>query len=118
MIALKRVYDAPDPGDGLRILVDRLWPRGVKKDEAHLDRWEKDLAPSDELRRWFAHDPAKWCEFRRRFREELAPKGDLLHELARQAEKGRVTLLYAAKDEEHNNAVVLKEFLEDRGGRR
>ncbi|WP_136525640.1 DUF488 domain-containing protein [Geomonas ferrireducens] len=115
MIALKRVYEEPDPGDGLRILVDRLWPRGVKKEAAHLDRWEKDLAPSDDLRRWFAHDPEKWPEFRRRFREELADKGTLLHELARQAGKGRVTLLYAAKDEEHNNAVVLKELLEEQG---
>ncbi len=115
MIALKRVYDEPDPGDGLRILVDRLWPRGVKKEAAHLDRWEKDLAPSDDLRRWFAHDPEKWTEFRRRFREELADKGALLHELARQAGRGRVTLLFAAKDEEHNNAVVLKELLEEEG---
>ncbi|TGU72210.1 DUF488 domain-containing protein [Geomonas terrae] len=115
MIALKRVYDAPGPDDGLRILVDRLWPRGVKKEAAHLDRWEKELAPSDDLRRWFAHDPDKWAEFRRRFREELADKGALLHELARQGEKGRVTLLYAAKDEEHNNAVVLKELLEEEG---
>lgn len=115
MIALKRVYDEAEPGDGLRILVDRLWPRGVKKDQARLDRWEKELAPSDDLRRWFAHDPEKWIEFRRRFREELADKGALLHELAQRGGKGRVTLLYAAKDEEHNNAVVLKELLEEQG---
>lgn len=116
MVALKRVYEEAEPSDGLRVLVDRLWPRGVTKDGAHLDRWEKELAPSDELRRWFAHDPEKWPEFRRRYRAELSVQAALLHELAQESKKGRVTLLYAAKDEEHNNAVVLKEMLEESTG--
>lgn len=112
MVRLKRVYDEPESADGLRVLVDRLWPRGLSKEQAHLDRWEKELAPSGELRRWFAHDPEKWPEFRRRFRQELQDRRPLLLDLAREAASGKLTLLYAAKDGEHNNAVVLKEMLE------
>ncbi|QWV99466.1 DUF488 domain-containing protein [Geomonas nitrogeniifigens] len=115
MVRLKRIYDEPAAQDGVRVLVDRLWPRGLSKEKAHLDRWEKELAPSDELRRWFGHDPEKWQEFRERYRLELegAGEGARLKELARLCARGTVTLLYAAKDEEHNNAVVLKELLED-----
>ena len=115
MVRLKRVYDEPEPEDGLRVLVDRLWPRGLSREQAQLDRWEKELAPSDELRRWFAHDPEKWPEFRRRFRQELQDQRPLLLHLAQEAASGKLTLLYAAKDEQHNNAVVLKEMLEGLG---
>lgn len=112
MIKLKRIYDPPAPDDGRRVLVDRLWPRGIAKDAARLDDWLKEIAPSDELRKWFGHDPAKWEEFRKRYRAELDSHGNLLAELRAAAEKGTVTLLFAAKDEEHNNAVVLKELLD------
>ncbi|MBU5613741.1 DUF488 domain-containing protein [Geomonas azotofigens] len=112
MVRLKRIYDEPAASDGLRILVDRLWPRGLSKEKARLDRWEKELAPSDELRRWFGHEPEKWREFRDRYRQELAGQESLLKELAGVAARGTLTLLYAARDEEHNNAVVLKEILE------
>jgi uncharacterized protein YeaO (DUF488 family) len=112
MIKIKRIYDAPDPGDGVRLLVDRLWPRGLSKEKAALDRWLKEIAPSDELRHWFGHDPAKWSEFRSRYRQELAEQRPLLKEIAEQGRKETVTLLYAAHDEEHNNAVALKETLE------
>jgi uncharacterized protein YeaO (DUF488 family) len=111
MIKIKRIYDPSTADDGRRVLVDRLWPRGLSKDDAHLDEWLKEIAPSDELRKWFGHDPARWEEFRRRYREELKVHGDLLGRLRGEAKKGTVTLLFAAKDEEHNNAVVLKEVL-------
>jgi uncharacterized protein YeaO (DUF488 family) len=110
-IQLKRSYDKPAPRDGTRILVDRLWPRGVTKEKAKIDRWMKEIAPSTELRQWFAHDPEKWPEFRKRYRAEL--KGnEALAELKKVAKKQPVTLVYAAKDEVHNGAVVLKEILE------
>ena len=112
MIKLKRIYDLPTPDDGRRVMVDRLWPRGIAKDAARLDDWLKEIAPSDELRKWFSHDPAKWKEFRERYRAELNSYGDLLAELRAAAKMGTVTLLYAAKDGEHNNAVVLKELLD------
>jgi len=112
MIRIKRVYDPVRPDDGRRVLVDRLWPRGVAKDEARIDEWLKEVAPSDELRKWFGHDPAKWEEFRTRYRQELKPRGELLERLRSEARKGTVTLLFAAKDVEHNNAVVLKEMLD------
>ncbi len=110
---LKRVYDPPSPDDGLRILVDRLWPRGLTKDAARVDLWVKDIAPSAALRQWFGHDPARWPEFRKRYRAELAANPQAVATL-RGAMKGAkpVTLLYGAKDEERNNAVVLKEELE------
>ncbi|HLO25570.1 MAG TPA: DUF488 domain-containing protein [Geobacteraceae bacterium] len=111
MIKIKRIYDPPAPGDGRRILVDRLWPRGLSKDEARLDEWLKEIAPSDDLRKWFGHDPDRWEEFRKRYREELNSNGELLKLLRTEGGKGTVTLLFAAKDAEHNNAVVLKEML-------
>jgi uncharacterized protein YeaO (DUF488 family) len=112
MIKIKRIYEEPDPQDGYRVLVDRLWPRGLSKEKTHLDSWLKEIAPSDELRHWFSHDPAKWEEFREKYQEELSAMQPLLHELRGQAKKGTLTLLYAAKDDKHNNAVVLKEVLE------
>jgi uncharacterized protein YeaO (DUF488 family) len=112
MIKIKRIYDPPSADDGRRILVDRLWPRGVSKDAARTDEWLKEIAPSDELRKWFGHDPDRWEEFRQRYRDELKPHGELLERLRVKAKKGAVTLLFAAKDEGHNNAVVLKEMLE------
>lgn len=111
MIRIKRIYEPPAPADGRRVLVDRLWPRGVSKEEAMVGEWLKEIAPSDELRTWFGHDPAKWAEFRTRYREELKSHGELIDRLRAEARKGTVTLLFAAQDEEHNNAVVLKELL-------
>ncbi len=111
MIRIKRIYEPPAATDGRRVLVDRLWPRGVSKDEAKVDEWLKEIAPSNELRTWFGHDPAKWAEFRTRYRDEIKGHGELLDRLRTEAHKGTVTLLFAAKDEEHNNAVVLKELL-------
>ena len=108
---LKRAYEPPDAEDGMRILIDRLWPRGVKKADAAIDRWLKELAPSTELRRWFGHQPERWPEFRRRYRAELDRHKDLLDELRGLARRQRVTLVFGAKDEAHNDAVVLKELL-------
>ena len=116
MIKCKRIYEQPSADDGQRVLVDRLWPRGISRETARIDDWLKEVAPSDELRRWFGHDPERWDEFRHRYRLELAGKGDLLGQLLRDADRGVVTLLFAAKDEEHNNAVVLKELLEKQKG--
>jgi len=110
-IQLKRVYAPPVPDDGVRVLVDRLWPRGLSKSAAAVDHWLKELAPSTELRRWFAHDPARWEEFRRRYKAELAQAPDRLDELRVLARGRRVTLLFAAKDEAHNDAVVLRDVL-------
>ena len=110
-VRLKRAYDDPAPSDGYRVLVDRLWPRGVAKDDARLDEWARELAPSTELRRWFGHDPEKFDEFRRRYREELRAHEEKLQELRRRARKETVTLVYAARDAEHNDAVVLAELL-------
>ncbi len=115
MIRLKRVYEAPAPEDGWRVLVERLWPRGFTKDRARVDRWLKEVAPSPELRTWFGHDPGNWEEFRRRYLAEL--EGDEQQaaiEAIRQREaRGTVTFLYSAHDTEHNSAVVLKEYLQD-----
>jgi uncharacterized protein YeaO (DUF488 family) len=111
MILLKRAYDEPSKRDGLRILVERLWPRGVSKERAAIDLWLKDLAPSTELRKWFSHDPEKWDEFRRRYWSELEQKGDLLVLLKHRTTEGTVTFVYAAHDEQRNSAVVLEEFL-------
>jgi uncharacterized protein YeaO (DUF488 family) len=110
-VNLKRAYEPPAQADGIRILVDRLWPRGVRKSDARIDRWLKDIAPSAELRRWFGHDPARWDEFRRRYRFELSAHTDLLNELRAIAREGQLTLIYAARDEEHNDAVVLRDLL-------
>jgi uncharacterized protein YeaO (DUF488 family) len=113
MIKLKRVYEDPSPQDGLRVLVDRLWPRGLTKERAAVDLWLKDVAPSTALRQWFGHDPAKWKEFQTRYRKELQGKKDSL-KLLMQKQKGHtVTLLYGARDKEHNEATVLK-FILDR----
>lgn len=112
MINLKRIYDPPSRADGKRILVDRLWPRGIKKEDARLDEWLKDIAPSDALRKWFAHDPDKWTEFKTRYRKELSGKKDSVQLLRDEAKKGTVTLLFSAKDIERNNAVVLKEVID------
>lgn len=112
MVKTKRIYEDPDPHDGLRVLVDRLWPRGVSKERAGVDRWEKDLAPSDELRRWFGHEPERWQEFMSRYLGELEGKRELLEEIAGMARRQGVTLLFAARDEERNNAMVLKELIE------
>ena len=111
-IRLKRVYDPAEPDDGLRVLVDRLWPRGLRKDEARIDLWLKDIAPSNELRRWFGHDPARWEAFRQKYREELRDRADLLRTIEDARREGPVTLLFAAQDKDHNNAVVLKGVLE------
>jgi uncharacterized protein YeaO (DUF488 family) len=110
-VKLKRAYDPAVSGDGKRILVDRLWPRGVSKARAHLDSWMKDIAPSTELRTWFDHVPARWEEFRRRYRDELKQHRALLSELRRLARGGAITLVYGAKDEAHNEAVVLRNVL-------
>jgi uncharacterized protein YeaO (DUF488 family) len=110
-IRIKRVYEPPEESDGMRILVDRLWPRGLSKEKAAVDLWLKDLAPSTELRKWFGHDPAKWPEFKRRYRAELSGKGEQLELLRDHMTKEMVTLLYGARDEEHNEAVVLQEIL-------
>lgn len=107
MLRLKRAYEPPDPSDGRRILVDRLWPRGVSKERAAIDEWMKEIAPSAELRRWFGHDPEKWPEFRRRYKQELRARANLVREIAKLASRGRVTLVYGARDEAHNDAVVL-----------
>ncbi len=112
MIRVKRVYESPEPGDGARFLVDRLWPRGVKKANLQLDGWLKDIAPSDELRRWFGHDPAKWDEFQIRYDEELSTNLHALQPVIEAVMRGDVTLLYGAHDAEHNNAVALKRYLE------
>lgn len=115
-IRLKRAYEPPARNDGLRVLVDRVWPRGVKKEDARIDRWLQDIAPSAELRKWFGHDPDRWETFRERYRAELAEQGEPLEELVEAAEAGRVTLVYGARDERHNNAVVLKEVLREHAG--
>jgi len=108
MIRLKRIYEEPSKQDGFRLLVDRLWPRGLTKERAKVDLWMKEIAPSDALRKWFAHDPEKWTEFAKRYRTELAKKKDLLAEVKRvEAEHGTVTLLYGRHDEKQNQAVLI-----------
>lgn len=110
-VKLKRAYEAAEPADGIRILVDRLWPRGVSKDEAAVDQWVKDVAPSTELRKWFGHDPARWDEFRKRYVAELEQHPDQLKELRGLARRSPITLVYSAHDETHNDAVVLRDFI-------
>lgn len=118
MIRVKRVYDPPNPQDGRRVLVDRLWPRGLKKDAAQLDEWLKEVAPSDGLRKWFGHDPEKWEEFQRRYHAELDRKPHAWRPLLAAAAAGTVTLLFAARDDARNNAVALKSYLEKRATRK
>lgn len=116
-IETKRVYEAPSADDGTRILVDRIWPRGVSKKDAAVALWARELAPSSELRKWFGHDPERWPEFRRRYVAELAGKSDELDRLLQEAGPGPITLVFAAKDTAHNNAVVLREIIQDREDR-
>ncbi len=111
-IRTKRVYDRPAGQDGYRVLVDRVWPRGLSKGRARVDEWLKEVAPSTGLRKWFGHDPSKWHEFRRRYFKELERHETALEPLRRRARRGRVTLLFGAKDTERNNAVALKAYLE------
>jgi uncharacterized protein YeaO (DUF488 family) len=110
-IRIKRVYEQPDKEDGMRILVDRLWPRGLTKEKASVDLWLKEIAPSTELRKWFGHEPDKWKEFEARYRAELTKNKDQVALLQQEIAKGPVTLLFGAKDQEHNEAVVLQKFL-------
>jgi uncharacterized protein YeaO (DUF488 family) len=112
MIRVKRAYEAASPADGERILVERLWPRGITKARAALDLWLKDVAPSPELRKWFGHDPAKWERFEQRYWKELKGPKEAVELLRRKTERGTVTLVYAARDVEHNGAVALRQFLE------
>ena len=113
---VKRVYEKPSKNDGWRVLVDRLWPRGMTKEAASADVWLKDIAPSDALRKWFGHEPEKWTAFRRKYRAELAKKKEMISELRKmEKEHGTLTLLYGAKDEQHNQAVALAEVLKGRG---
>lgn len=111
-IQTKRAYAPASPEDGYRILVDRLWPRGISKARAAIDAWEKQLAPSDELREWFGHDPQRWEEFKQRYFAELAAQPEQVAALRQRAAEGPITLVYVARDEQHNNAVALKEYLE------
>ena len=112
MFKLKRAYDAPKSDDGYRVLVDRLWPRGLSKEKAHLDLWLKEIAPSDELRKWFGHDPRRWPEFQKRYRQELRKKSALIRQLKElEKEQHTITLLYSARDELHNQAVALRSLL-------
>jgi len=112
MLSLKRAYEQAAPEDGVRFLVERLWPRGIKKTDLQIEAWVKDVAPSDALRRWFAHDPKKWPEFRRRYFAELNRHPEAWEQICSAARRGRVTLVYSAHDTEHNNAVALKEYLQ------
>ena len=115
MIHVKRIYSEPHKHDGLRLLVDRVWPRGMSKERARIDEWRKELAPSTALRKWFGHDPAKWAGFQARYRKELVESGGIesLKALAAGARQETITLVYSAADEQHNQAVVLKEFLDE-----
>lgn len=111
MVKIKRIYDLPSKDDGKRILVDRLWPRGLSKEAAEIDEWRMEIAPSHELRKWFGHAPARWQEFRNKYKDELRAKREIIEKLRLESTSRTVTLLYAAKDIEHNNALVLKEVL-------
>jgi uncharacterized protein YeaO (DUF488 family) len=113
MLKLKRAYDEPAPQDGYRVLVDRLWPRGVKKEDARTDRWMKEIAPSDSLRKWYGHDPDKWDEFRDRYAAELEEKQEELDFLRKKSDGKTLTLVYGARDTEHSHAQALKEYLDD-----
>jgi uncharacterized protein YeaO (DUF488 family) len=113
-IRLKRAYEPPASDDGIRILIDRLWPRGVKKSDAAIDEWMKEIAPSTKLRKWFSHDPERWQEFRRRYQTEIRHHPDEFNRLRTLAQRGRITLVFSAHDEAHNDAVVLKDLLLER----
>lgn len=113
MLKTKRVYESPETSDGTRFLVDRLWPRGIKKEKLEMTAWLKDVAPSPALRKWFSHDPARWQEFQQRYRAELESNPDTWQPILEAAQQGAVTLLYSARDTEQNSAVLLKSFLEE-----
>ena len=110
MIKIKRIYNPPAKEDGFRILVDRLWPRGLSKEKAKIDLWLKEIAPSDQLRKWYGHDPRKWTEFKRKYFEELRNKDELVNLIARKLKEGTITFLYSSKEEKVNNGVALKEY--------
>jgi uncharacterized protein YeaO (DUF488 family) len=112
MIKIKRTYDKPETEDGFRILVDRIWPRGLKKTDVQMDLWQKDIAPSSPLRKWFKHDESKWNEFKNRYYQELKNKKDSIGLLLDKTQKGTITLLYSSKEDKYNNAIALKEYLE------
>ena len=112
MIKLKRAYEPVKDDDGYRVLVERLWPRGISKEKASLDEWMKEISPSPELRKWYTHDVEKWLEFKQNYIEELSQKSELIEDLLERSQKGTVTLVYSARDEQHNSALVLKEYLE------
>jgi len=114
MLKIKRVYEPPTHGDGQRILIDRLWPRGLKKENGRIDEWIKEIGPSTELRKWFNHDPKKWEEFKKRFFKELQKNQETVDGVIVRAKKGTVTLLFGSREERHNNAVALKEYIEAR----
>ncbi len=111
MIKIKRIYDSASPDDGKRIYIDRLWPRGMKKEEVKIDEWLKEISPSDDLRKWFGHDPSKYEEFKKRYKKELEKHLDILERIKKEGKRKTVTLLFSAKDEEHNNATVMREIL-------
>ncbi len=111
MIKIKRIYDPASPQDGKRIYIDRLWPRGMKKEEVKIDEWLKEISPSDDLRKWFGHDPSKYAEFKRRYTKELQKYSEILEKIKKEGKRKTVTLLFSAKDEEHNNATVMREIL-------
>jgi uncharacterized protein YeaO (DUF488 family) len=113
LLKTRRVYEPAEPSDEVCFLVDRLWPRGIKKEKLEMEAWLKDVAPSPDLRKWFAHDPAKWQQFQGRYRAELEANPDAWKPLLEAAKRGNVTLLYSARDTEHNSAILLKEFLEE-----
>lgn len=113
MIRIKRVYEQPDPADGVRVLADRLWPRGISREKAKLDDWMKEIAPSNDLRHWYSHDPSKWEEFKARYYQELKGQPDGIRSLREKASHGTLTLLYGSKEEKWNNAEALKEYLEN-----
>ena len=116
-LRIKRAYETPAAEDGYRILVDRLWPRGLTKEKARIDLWLKDIAPSNELRKWFAHDPDKWPAFKAKYLQELKSKNEALSELHSKLKEGAVTLIYAARDEQHNEAVILQELIARKSNR-
>jgi uncharacterized protein YeaO (DUF488 family) len=115
MIKIKRIYDPPTEDDGFRILVDRLWPRGLTKEKANVDLWLKEIAPSDQLRKWYAHDPKKWAEFKKKYSKELDQKIDLIDQIVKKTKEGDLTLLFSSKEEKLNNAVALREYIETKG---
>jgi uncharacterized protein YeaO (DUF488 family) len=113
-IVLKRAYEKPSPEDGKRVLVERLWPRGLRKEDARIDQWLTEIAPSSELRKWYSHDPDKWVEFKKRYWDELDSKRDAVAEVAKDAKGGRITFVFGSKEEKLNNAAALKEYIETR----